>query len=603
MHRAITSLILALGVHAGAAAGELTLDLPVHYGLVRAALVEQIFVGPDTTARVLEGKNACNILTLAEPSVEGAAGKVVVRMKIISRGGTPLTRGRCLPLFEWSGFLEATEHPQVLDGQRVIGFRVTDSKILNAEGKDSAVPGVLWGWIKENVHPRLETLKVDIGPPLAAAEALLRDSGADPAQIEPVLASVRIESAVASVEALNIGIALTAPPLPPGWTAAAEEPALSVEELARWREAWQGWDSFATWLIKELAAPTTPAMREALATILLDARYDLLAALQSDSGRDPVRDLFRKSWRRLRPVVRELGDGLPAAPALQLLGFVSAADALDVLDRAAPQLGFRVDRGTLRKLARTLVPAVTDDAFAWTTAVDPDLRALLGLEREPDALVTMQSHWFDLLVPPAQAMVKIDPALGQKRQGWVPRAEDLDAYLAQVDKLLDAIAAAEHARGKVPAKYLAIYDVLLPATAYMETCWRQFEVRQGRVDTMQSAVGSVGIMQINKHVWRGVYDLDALASDAGYNARAGNEILVHYLVDYAIRRGEQEKTGDLDNLARATYAVYNGGPGHLTRYRKADTKPALRKIDEAFYSKFKAIRRDGREAVKSCYGG
>lgn len=603
MQTVLAVLALAAGLNASAAAGdELRIDLPVNYGLVRAALVEQIFIGPDTTARVLEGKNACNLLTLAEPSVEGGAGKVIVRTKVISRGGTPLTQGRCLPLFEWTGILEATQEPLVLDGQRVIGFRVTDSKILDAEGGKTAVPGVLWGWIKDNVHPRLETLKVDLGPPLDAAATLLRETGAAPAQIEPVLSSLRIASAVAGVEALDIGVALTAPPLPPGWTPPAEEPALTVEELARWREAWQSWDGFATWLIKELASTTAPALRATLGGLLLDARYDLLAALESDTGGDPVRELFRKSWQRLRPFARELGKDLPAGEALRLLSFVSAADALETLDAAAPQLGFRIDRDALRRLARTLLPGVGDEAFAWSTEVDPELRELLGFEREPEAFTASPSRLLDLLVPLAQAMVKIDPALGRKLQGWVPRADDLDAYLAQVDKLLTAIAQAELARGKIGQPYVEIYRALLPATAYMETCWRQFEVKQGKIDTVQSPVGSVGIMQVNKHVWRGVYDLNALLSDAGYNARAGNEILVHYLVDYAIKRGEHEKTGSPDNLARATYAVYNGGPGHLARYRKADTKPALRKIDEAFFSKYKAVRRDGREAVKACYG-
>ena len=602
MRRTFASAVLALGLNAGVAADEIVLNLPINYGLVRAALVDQIFIGPNVTARVLEGKNACNLLTLSEPEVEGGAGKVVVRTRVTSRGGTPLTQGRCLPLFEWTGILEATETPQVFEGQRVIGFRVTDSKILNAEGEKSAVPGVLWRWIKENVHPRLETLKVDIGPPLAAAETLLRDSGADAAQVEPILASVKIVSAVASVEALNIDIGVTAPPPPPGWAAPRDEPALSIEELAQWREAWQSWDVFATWLVKQLAVARTPALREALAAMLLDARHDLLTALASDSGRDPVRALFRKSWQRLRPVMRELGQDLPAAEALQLLSFVSAADVLENLDRAAPQLGFRIDRDTLRKLARTLLPTVTDEALSYSTTVDPELRELLGFERTLEA-PGQPLNWLDFIVPPAYAMVSVDPALGQKLQGWVPRKADLDAYLTQVEKLLKAIAAAEKKRGKVKAPFLELYDTLLPATAWMETCWRQFEIRRGKVDTVQSSVGSVGIMQINKHVWRGVYDLDALVSDAAYNARAGNEILVHYLVDYAIKRGEHEKTGNPDNLARATYAVYNGGPGHLTRYRKAETKPALRKIDESFFRKFKAVRRDGREAVKACYGG
>ena len=104
-------------------------------------------------------------------------------------------------------------------------------------------------------------------------------------------------------------------------------------------------------------------------------------------------------------------------------------------------------------------------------------------------------------------------------------------------------------------------------------------------------------------MWRGIYNLDALLGDVSYNARAGNEILVHYLVHYAVRRGEHRKRGNPDDLARATYAVYNGGPAQLARYRSADTRPALRKIDESFYQKFKQVRRLGPEAVKSCFGG
>lgn len=603
MRRILATFALAAGCATSSmAADALRLDLPVGYALVRAALVEQIFIGPDTTARVLEGKNACNLLTLAEPEVEGGAGKIIIRTRVISRGGTPLTQGRCLPLFEWTGILEASEEPHVLDGQRAIGFRVTDSKILNAEGEKSAVPGVLWRWIKENVHPRLETLKVDIGPPLDAATTLLRETGADATQIDTVLASVRIASAVAGVEALDIGIALDVPPRPAGWTPPVAEPALTVEELAQWHAAWQGWDAFATWLVKRLAVGTSPALRDALGDILLDARHDLLDALVADTGRDPVRDLFRKSWQRLRPLARDLGRELPAGDALRLLGFVSAADALETLDAAAPQLGFRIDRDTLRRLARTLFPAAGDEVFAYSTDVDPALRELLGFEREPEAAGLAYSRLLDLLVPRAQAMVKVDPALAQKLQGWVPRTDDLEAFLQQVDELLTAIAEAELARGKIEKPFVDVYRALLPATAYMETCWRQFEVKQGKVDTVQSPVGSVGIMQVNKHVWRGIYDLDALLGDAGYNARAGNEILVHYFVDYAIKRREHEKTGNPDDLARATYAVYNGGPGHLTRYRQPNTRPTLRKIDQAFFDRYKAVQREGREAVKACYG-
>jgi hypothetical protein len=75
-----------------------------------------------------------------------------------------------------------------------------------------------------------------------------------------------------------------------------------------------------------------------------------------------------------------------------------------------------------------------------------------------------------------------------------------------------------------------------------------------------------------------------------YNGRAGCEILLHYLRDYALAKKEHLQTGGSDNLARATYAVYNGGPGHLARYRTPDTKPYLKKIDALWWSKYTAVR-------------
>ena len=93
----------------------------------------------------------------------------------------------------------------------------------------------------------------------------------------------------------------------------------------------------------------------------------------------------------------------------------------------------------------------------------------------------------------------------------------------------------------------------------------------------------------------------ASGQDIAYNAMAGAEILLHYLQDYAIAKGEHTVTGNVDNLARATYAVYNGGPGHLTRYRKGKGNKSLRKIDESFWDKYRTIKSGQTLAVQECF--
>ena len=68
------------------------------------------------------------------------------------------------------------------------------------------------------------------------------------------------------------------------------------------------------------------------------------------------------------------------------------------------------------------------------------------------------------------------------------------------------------------------YRRLVPATAWQESCWRQFIRRGGKLVAIRSRVGSVGIMQVNERVWRGVYDRKGLVGDIAYNTRAGAEI-------------------------------------------------------------------------------
>ena len=73
-----------------------------------------------------------------------------------------------------------------------------------------------------------------------------------------------------------------------------------------------------------------------------------------------------------------------------------------------------------------------------------------------------------------------------------------------------------------------------PTTALIESCWRQYVVRGGKVTYLRSQSSSVGIMQINQRVWRGFYDIERLRWDTAYNIRAGSQILARYLKDYAI---------------------------------------------------------------------
>ena len=57
--------------------------------------------------------------------------------------------------------------------------------------------------------------------------------------------------------------------------------------------------------------------------------------------------------------------------------------------------------------------------------------------------------------------------------------------------------------------------------AWKESCWRHYLGAGPPPEVIRSAVGAVGMMQINGRVWRGVYDLALLESDVRYNVDAG----------------------------------------------------------------------------------
>jgi soluble lytic murein transglycosylase-like protein len=180
--------------------------------------------------------------------------------------------------------------------------------------------------------------------------------------------------------------------------------------------------------------------------------------------------------------------------------------------------------------------------------------------------------------------------------------EALDSYLEAVRQVLNTVTAQALEATPLDKSFHELFRHMILATAWQESCWRQFVLQRGQITYLKSGVGASGMMQVNERVWHGIYDLKGLRWDIKYNARAGAEIVEHYLNDYAIAKKEHSRTGGIDNLARATYAIYNGGPGQMTRYRNASTKPYLKKIDTAFWEKYEAVSKGRAMEVAKCFG-
>ncbi len=631
-------LLAALVAHGAAAqAREVVVPLRLDHEFLRQALVTQVYTDPNQTARVWDDGTGCNYLTLSSPRVDTHQGKVRVTSAGTGRVGTSVGK-QCLVVLDWTGTVEVLEEPRVEPGVAVVRFAVVDSQIYGPEGRKQ-VSAKLWDWVKKYVHPRLETLTIDLQAALDELRAFLPHvlPSDDVARTQRLLDSLSLARVQPSETGITADVRFDVPLRPPAAETPPPEPALSPEELRRWETAWQRWDAFLTFVLKQAAADSGVAeLRVALLDVLLDARHDLLEALApSRPGQpDPVRPLFLKTWARLAPALRHLSTGLPGEAALRYLSFIAAADALQAIDQLGPDSGLDISADGLRRLARMVAPAAIEDPLAYSIEVDPELRRLFGFGpplpppgENPDVELSAgekipaprarkagavlpplvgagsrfaPARWF--WPAPAWAAIEPDRETVARLNRWVPTPDELDVYLPLVRDLLQTAAGRTLATHELEPQFHQLYRWAVLATAWQETCWRQFLKVGGKMYPIKSPVGSVGLMQVNQNVWRGFYDVKGLQQDISYNANAGCEILLQYLRDHAIAKGEHTVTGSIDNLARATYSVYNAGPGQLQRYRKSNVAKRARRVDEAFWKKYQAVKAGNELNVAECYG-
>ena len=185
---------------------------------------------------------------------------------------------------------------------------------------------------------------------------------------------------------------------------------------------------------------------------------------------------------------------------------------------------------------------------------------------------------------------------------WLYEGEETDAYLKKVRALLRDSAAALIEQQDLAKAHREFFHHLNLATGWQESCWRQFIAKDGRLTYLRSYNGSsVGLMQINERVWRGMYQPENLRWDIAYNARAGAEILLVYLKRYALGRVAGSQLAPAE-LAGAVYAMYNGGPGEFSKYLSRHKRDRLYLSDKLFAEKFAWVLAGNWERAGACLG-
>lgn len=577
------------------------LDLPLNIPTAFVEILAGQALGLDASGRGSLAVDSCNRLEMRDLSMSSMEGELGLELGLIAHTGAAAF-GRCAGPRPIEARLRTRLVPGLGDQGLTVSFTPDSMELLGADGRSGMLTTPSRVLADHLVIPLLGQMRIELAPSLEAVDETIESFlPADRERASRLTERARILSISVDDAGLALSVGLSITPLPPS----PPEAVLDPDELIAWQRIEDELDGFLTVILSQLARQAEQRdLALGLLEVLIDSRIRIAKALASDAELDdPVRSLFIDSWRQLQPLLLELQ--AEAGPAeLGLIAFISAGDALLALDALGPGYGLEFSRDGLRRLARALMAERAPLSFTpLSLDVDPELRALFGFAGESPMSRTVarrstRTAW-SWLIPMAHAET---PSPAEALRGLVPRLAFLDDYLALVDRLLQYKVDARVGGGsRVPQEHLDLFDPLVRATAWKESCWRHYVGPADSPEVIRSPVGAVGMMQIMGRVWRSVYDVERLERDVDYNVAAGIEILEHYLVDYALRRGEHEQPGGIDNLVRATYAAYNGGPSQLSRYRREDTPARLRAIDAAFWRDFEQMRAEQWPDVASCY--
>lgn len=521
--------------------------------------------------------------------------------------------GDCYGAIDWRGQAHFTLEPYI-SPEQLLRYRLRDTRLVDEQGRTSLAADLVFKLLARIMQPRLEAFQIDLRPPRSEVAMVLHDfvPAAQVAEVDRILASAR--AGALSIEGDEVRVPLVFE-VPEHYLAQAREAALpdadaaplTAEELAAFEATAQAWDAFLVYIIRNLGLDIDdPAIRIRLLEILLDSRYQIAGILSGEIGTDagdPTRQLFVATWNDLHALIDEAGRrGLLRGRLLGYLSFLTAGDALFFLDNMAPGLGLEISEQGLRRLARALRPSDPNDPLRFDWSLDPFLQELfeLDLPQPMPPPASRYPRWLEFLIPSAHAEPAVDSLaqLSARLGGWVPASEELEAYRALMAALLDDVREREAARTDLSDEELAMFRHMVPATALIESCWRQF-IRSGEsVTHIRSPSGSIGLMQINPQVWRGIFDVERLKKDTGYNAYAGTRILLRYLRLHA--RPIAERTGRPEDLARASYAAYNAGPRAAGRILRPERAARIRQIDDKFWNLYRNLEAGGDVDLRAC---
>lgn len=613
----LTSLMLITGFAAKEVRCEpinlpMTIDMP----LLRSLIVQQAFTGHGETARVVD--DGCNLVILSAPQVQEVEGRLRFQTTIRLQLGTPVG-GKCFAPFSWQGIVVLLQRPRISEEWQ-LSFTTDHSLLLDRNGKSATLAALAWNQVKNHVHNYLRRITIDLSPSVHNVKNFLSPlfDTAHQGVGKRFLASMRPEQPVITENAVRVNI--FAELETDGQQEAPPVFAASPEELAGLMELWKTWDAFLVHLIIQFSGHTlNESDRQTLMEVLLEVRYAFEEALSSNQlTNDFIRKQFLWSWQYLEPVFHRHLLNAPSGNFFGYLSFFTAVDALAALDRVGPSLGIEISREGFHRLAG-MISSSPDNYLQLPPGVNIHLRKVFGLGEELEGLAPEPTDgeptsWYRS--PADRRIWKLfsacsivwagefkPPGLNNIRK-WTSAGTPSDVLLKKVRSVLIQAMIKQQGSLQLIKVDSVWFQKMLMATAWQESCFRQFHVKNKKLTYLLSYnQSSVGVMQINERIWRGIYNRNQLRWDIRYNARAGAEILTLYLRQYINREKKVITLSSKPNkrfLAVWLYSLYNGGPAQLKKLPKRYKKKQLYKSENLFLAKYDQVQGENWMNLVKC---
>lgn len=620
--------LFTLGSGSSAWAVPKTIALPVtlDYPLIRSFLVSQVYTQPGRKAVLLDQSNRCVRIELSDPRVNAKGSLIYLLNKIKLQAGLELGN-RCLQPLVWEGYVEVRLQPYLDQKTRSLRFKTRDSKFYNQQLEKMTVAEVIWRMIKKYVHPPLDRVAIDLGPPINEVTRLLPFfvKPENQEKFERGLRSLRTGKVRVGPNAVEAEILFDLD-VPEAVESGKTPEPLTEEEKVRFIKTWEIWDSFLVHeLLSLIGRPLSEEEKGALLKTLLEMRHGFVDALDHRRPEgDLVREQFIKSWNELGPILRKTLIQEDAPSLFGYMAYFTAMDSLKIMDHLGGPFGLEINQNGLIRLARLLSRGERPWSPGYAWEVNPELRRLLGLGApiqetgpgyEEDELelpeATAENLFFRrksrrpirFVSTSSPEGEKIPKASGELMK-WLPDEKNLDDYLKRVEEVLQGATEQVLSKKKLDEKYHGLFRLLVSATAWQESCWRQLTASNGKVRYLCSYNGSsVGLMQINLRVWRGLYQPKSLRWNIHYNVQAGTEILELYFRRWALDRLGPDRSLPLDILGGAVYAMYNGGPNQFERFLKRQREGRLNTFDRLFLEKYGWVKNGQMDRIQMCLGG